>query len=208
MFWIFNFNNFTYYNFLKVESIKNILKNGNLRGVEDTKVSKVTEDTQDVVWTPKTHYSLFLTGKTGVGKTYKAKQILQEAMEDWDKNRGFSQAFAKEIYKLYSCQELMLYSRIPREAARIYEEAIRCRLIVLDDLGIGKKSDFTPDLIYMIVDKRLDLNRATIVTSNLKLSEISELIDDRLASRLASFEYEEITGEDRRLNINNKQNGR
>jgi DNA replication protein DnaC len=51
----------------------------------------------------------------------------------------------------------------------------------------------------MIIDKRIELGKPTVVTSNLSLSQISQLIDDRLASRLASFELIEMKGEDKRL---------
>jgi DNA replication protein DnaC len=147
----------------------------------------------------------FITGKPGVGKTYLAKVILQENIDNWNRYKkargvdGFSLSRGEDIFKLYNCSEIMMYSRIAKESVSIYKECCACKGLVLDDLGLGKKSDFAPDLIYMIIDKRIELGKPTVVTSNLSLSQISQLIDDRLASRLASFELIEMKGEDKRL---------
>lgn len=193
--------NFSYY-FYDMESIKNIL-------VKRAVVSSTGGESAEVVdnW-EENLFNLFLTGKPGVGKTYHARGLLNTAISNWNlyKERkghdGFSMPDGKEIYKFYTCGELMMYSRVASRQIDLYESCIRFKGLVLDDLGVGKKSDFIPDIIYMVVDKRLELGKPTIVTSNLKLAEISELIDDRLASRLASYEYKEITGEDRRLELN------
>ncbi len=146
-----------------------------------------------------TSKNLFITGAPGVGKTYHAMEIINDLRAAWDKTRTSAQKFGDELYKVYNCSELMMYARVPNLAIQYYKDAARCSVLLLDDLGVGRKSDFIPDIIYMIVDARLQHNKQTIVTSNLSLSEISELIDDRLASRLSSYEYMKMQGEDRRL---------
>lgn len=152
-----------------------------------------------------TFRNLFLTGTPGVGKTYFAKQILDKAIKDRDEyikslgHDGYGIRSGSEAYRFFTCSELMLYARIPRETIQYYETCVKLKGLILDDLGMGKKSDFIPDIIYMIIDARITLNRPTIVTTNLKLEEISTLIDDRLASRLGSFEYLKLEGEDKRL---------
>lgn len=148
---------------------------------------------------------LFITGTPGVGKTYYAKQILSHSIKQWNLKKdeagieGFSWPDGEDIYKFFTCNELMMYARIPRDSVEYYEKCVRLKGVILDDLGMGKKSDFVPDIIYMIIDKRLELKRPTIVTSNLKLKEISDLIDDRLASRLGTFEYLKLEGKDKRI---------
>ncbi|MGV8142959.1 MAG: hypothetical protein ACP5NS_05000 [Candidatus Pacearchaeota archaeon] len=149
--------------------------------------------------------NLFITGNPGVGKTFYSKEILKQAIKFWNNGKkeagqvGFSMPDGEDVYKFYGCNELMMYARVPREAIEYYEKCSRLKGLILDDLGMGKKSDFVPDIIYMIIDKRLELGKPTIVTTNLRLEEISELIDDRLASRLGSFEYMEMKGEDKRI---------
>lgn len=184
-----------------MESVKNILK---FRAVPP-QISKESAEVGDK-W-EEDLFNLFLTGKPGVGKTYHAKSLLNTAISNWNLYRSRQNipgtlAEGKDLYKFYTCNELMMYARVAKEQIDLYEKCIRLKGLVLDDLGVGKRSDFVPDIIYMIVDKRLDLGKPTIVTSNLKLEEISDLIDDRLASRLATYEYKEIIGEDKRLIIN------
>lgn len=184
-----------------MESIKNIaVKRAVPRFTEDQELKST------VVW-EEDLFNLFLTGKPGVGKTFKAKKLLQDAIDKWNSFRATRAVPAtysegKELYKFYTCSELMMYSRLATKQIQLYEECIRYKGLVLDDLGVGKHSDFIPDIIYMIIDKRLTLEKPTIVTSNLKLQEISDLIDDRLASRLATYQYLELEGEDKRLIIN------
>lgn len=57
-------------------------------------------------------------------------------------------------------------------------------VIVMDDLGIEKVSDWSRQLLYTLIDKLYGECKRVIFTSNLSLREISEKIDDRIASRL------------------------
>lgn len=152
--------------------------------------------------------NLFITGRVGVGKTYLAKQILEDKMKDHEVYRArglehrppvFDIPYAKEKYKLYNCSELMFLARKPSTGEDLYYDCTKLYGLILDDLGVSKKSDFIPDIIYLILNKRMELDRPTIVTSNLTLEQIGDLMDDRLASRLASFEQIELKGRDRRL---------
>lgn len=144
--------------------------------------------------------NLFITGAPGVGKTYHAKEILQSNIDDYNARvESFSSVKGADVFKLKNCSELMFLARRPKMGEDLYYECIKLRGLVLDDLGIGKRSDFIPDIIYLIIDKRIEMNRPTIVTSNLSLTDISEIIDDRLASRLSGFEYLKIEGEDKRV---------
>ncbi len=145
--------------------------------------------------------NLFITGAPGVGKTFHAKEIMEANIKDFDaRSDQWSANKGKDVYKMYNCSELMFLARRPATGEDLYFECIKKRGLILDDLGIGKRSDFIPDIIYLVIDKRMELGKPTIVTTNLELGDISEIIDDRLASRLASFEYLKLEGEDKRVN--------
>lgn len=146
--------------------------------------------------------SKFITGKTGVGKTYLAKKLLDEEHDRWPKIRQeFSDpnwAVESQHFKYYSCPKIVIEAKIAKRALEIIQEASRAHIVVLDDLGMNKISNYNPDIIYIIINERLEKGKTTIVTSNLSIDDISDHIDDRLASRLSSFEQIEITGKDRR----------
>ena len=73
-----------------------------------------------------------------------------------------------------------------------------CELLILDDLGSEKTSDFTIQSLYLIIDRRYRNLKPTIITTNLTLPEIGEKIDARIASRLSEMKVIEINMPDYR----------
>ena len=73
-------------------------------------------------------------------------------------------------------------------------------ILILDDLGAEKSSEFALQSLYVIIDQRYSEIRPTIITSNLSLGEIAEKVGDRIASRIAGMcKVIELKGKDRRL---------
>ena len=73
------------------------------------------------------------------------------------------------------------------EMQNIVDHYVCCDLLLIDDLGAQKNSEWSREVLYLLIDRRYRDVRPTIVTSNLTLDQISELIDDRIASRLAEM---------------------
>jgi DNA replication protein DnaC len=69
----------------------------------------------------------------------------------------------------------------------VVEKYSRCGVLVLDDLGAEKVTDFSITTLYLIIDRRNRDLRPTIVTTNLSLQEIGEKIDGRISSRLSEM---------------------
>lgn len=59
-----------------------------------------------------------------------------------------------------------------------------CPLLVFDDLGAEKVSDWSRQMLFTLIDRRYRDCAQTIITSNLSLQELSEQYDDRIPSRL------------------------
>ena len=58
-------------------------------------------------------------------------------------------------------------------------------LLVLDDLGVQNTTDWSFQLLYMLINRRYDNMDPMIITSNYSLSELQEQMkDDRIPSRL------------------------
>jgi DNA replication protein DnaC len=82
----------------------------------------------------------------------------------------------------------------------IIERHANANIIVLDDLGVERSSEFAIQSLYIIIDKRYSEMRPTIITSNLSLEEIDVKLGDRIASRIAGMcRVIELKGRDRRL---------
>jgi len=74
-------------------------------------------------------------------------------------------------------------------------------LLILDDFGSEKITEFSRQSMYAIIDRIYRNCTQLIVTSNLSLGKISELLDDRISSRLAEMcEVVKLDGKDWRVN--------
>jgi DNA replication protein DnaC len=82
----------------------------------------------------------------------------------------------------------------------IIQQYDRSPLLVIDDVGSEKISDWSRQMFYVLIDRRYRNKKQTIITSNLNLKQISELIDDRISSRIVGMgKVVEFFGEDYRL---------
>lgn len=73
-------------------------------------------------------------------------------------------------------------------------------ILLFDDIGSEKVSDWSRQMFYTLIDRRYRNMRQTILTSNMGLAQLSEQIDDRIASRIVEMcEVITLTGRDYRL---------
>jgi DNA replication protein DnaC len=126
---------------------------------------------------------IVLTGNTGCGKTHLAVSLMKALV---DKENIFCSVFT-------TAPELLLRLRESfRESAMETEDMIiraytNSQLLVLDDLGSEKTSEYTITSLYIILDRRDREMMSTIVTTNLSLREIEEKLGARIASRLSAW---------------------
>jgi DNA replication protein DnaC len=135
---------------------------------------------------------LILYGPTGCGKTHLACAVLSCVLED-----GYRAA--------YWCVPQMLEMLMPGgdegEQQMILDKALLSRVLLLDDLGAEKPSEWTRKELTIILDARWRENRPTIVTTNLLPGEeLRRDCGDRAYSRLMSDHYQvvPVTAEDYR----------
>ena len=156
--------------------------------------------------------SLFMHGPRGVGKThYLCACIKQEIkLREYD-HYVFSQqnqyeAANHDTILFLPVPELMLlfkrsYSAGASESeSEVLDRLTSCNILGLDDLGAERVSDWSIQMLYLLIDRRYREMKKTYITSNLSLREISEKLDDRISSRLAEMcEVMKFQGEDRRI---------
>jgi DNA replication protein DnaC len=157
---------------------------------------------------PNLEIGLLFIGPCGVGKTHLATAIISSLI----KRKGVSCLFydfrdlLKEIQDSYNP---ISHNSELRVLAPVYEAEV----LVLDELGASKPTDWVRDTMTQIINKRYNEKKLTIFTTNY-LDEVSspgeETLTDRVGTRLRSRLHEmckviKITGEDYRLKINNNR---
>lgn len=146
---------------------------------------------QVLAWTLDPRDGLRITGPAGTGKTFLAAALVRHRWEQGEPAlfRPLSSIYRemRECYSAHKSEKEYL--------ARLFNAPF----LVLDDLGAGGLSDFERRTVLEILDERLNECRPTVVTSNWTLQDISDRMDERIASRLAGFALLELHGADRRL---------
>lgn len=152
---------------------------------------------------------LYITGQVGTGKTHAAWMALaawcqatgtrphgeEPASIDWG---GPSSRIAPNV--VFARLTDLLDDLRPGDAAVLtIRDCQKAALLVIDDIGAEKPSEWTQERVYSVIDHRYAHCLPLIVTSNLPPKGLATQIGDRSASRLAEMcEVVAMTGADRR----------
>lgn len=130
--------------------------------------------------------NLALLGPVGTGKTHAACAAVRPLVE-----RGASLAFWPVVRLLDQLR--------PGREPDPYEGAVEADVLVLDDLGAERATEWTAERLYAIVNDRWLAEKPTVVTANLSPPQLSQA-DERLASRLlGGATIARLAGRDRRM---------
>ncbi len=152
--------------------------------------------------------SFFISGGIGLGKTHLICALIHEAIYRY---------VSKEVkslldLKIVSVPRLLIGFKAAFKRAGISEEEILSDYLdvgtlILDDLGAEKSSDWSIEILYILIDTRYTEESQTIITSNLSLDGIAESLGDRIASRISEMcTIVELKGNDKRLQKSKKSN--
>jgi DNA replication protein DnaC len=145
-----------------------------------------------------------------IADTPEKEKALRNAKDAWNTNLFFSGNNGTGKTHLAMCltKDGAIYRRLPdifREVRESFEsegETIKyygeCKLLVIDEIGRQKFSDFELNLFFEIIDRRWNNILPTTIITNLTADEFSELygkaIIDRLRPVEVSFNWESMRG--------------
>lgn len=162
--------------------------------------------------------SLCLIGGVGTGKTHLLAAKLRQTIVDahmtvnsrYEDDRipravGFAPPYPHQFPLFRPVNGLLLEIRqtFNRQAEEteggIIDECANAPVLVLDDLGVERPSEWALATIFEIIDRRYTEERPLWCSSNLNLEELAQRLGDRITSRIAGMcEVYEMAGEDRR----------
>lgn len=119
---------------------------------------------------------LLLLGSTGQGKTFAAECIANELF-----NAGANVIMRSAI------QIVMEVQNSGFNMADYVENMSRADLLILDDLGTERDTDFAHETIFAVVDARYYSHKPIVITTNLSVEEMmnpSSLYNQRLYGRI------------------------
>lgn len=135
--------------------------------------------------------SLLIVGPTGTGKTYQAYGAVRALLARGVRLRWEATTSAD--------LHARLRPRQGHDTERDLQTLARCPLLILDDLGAAKTSEWTEELTYRLINHRYEHLLPTLITTNLPIDQLRTALGDRVASRLAEMtERVVLNGPDRR----------
>jgi len=136
--------------------------------------------------------SVLLTGLTGCGKTHLAVSMVRHLIFIATKPL-YSEPYDNRSSALFvTVPELLLeirksFNKENQDESDVVDKYSQVPLLILDDLGAEKCSEWAETTLYIIIDRRNRNEMMTIVTSNLSLQEIEQHLGARIASRLSDM---------------------
>ena len=122
---------------------------------------------------------LLLMGACGVGKTHLAVAALTEIINSGKPGRMLFSNFQDLIQEIQASFD----NDAAVSKSEILRPLLEVDLLVLDELGSVKPTQFVQDILYYVINTRYNEERTTIFTTN-NVDDLADRIGDRLRSRL------------------------
>jgi len=123
--------------------------------------------------------SLLMAGVVGAGKTHQAYGAVRSLVGEGVGVR-WRATTAADLYA-------ELRPRAGADSERELAAVSRVPLLILDDLGAAKASEWVEEITYRLVNRRYNHMLPTLITSNLAIRDLRAHVGDRVASRLAQM---------------------
>lgn len=128
--------------------------------------------------------ALLLTGPVGTGKTHQAYGALRLIAEAGPRRYELIATTAPDMYGL------LRPGGSPRSSEEELARLCRIPLLLLDDLGSAKASEWVEEVTYRLINERYNACLPTIFTSNLPVraegrEDLTAKLGERITSRLA-----------------------
>lgn len=141
--------------------------------------------------------NLFFIGNPGLGKTFLCNSIAKDLMD-----KGKSVLY-KTVPDLIDAMRKYKFDFDNEENNMPYlNEVYNCDLLIMDDLGTELFTQFSNQVIYNILNKRIISNKKMVISTNLSVTDFQNTYSERIVSRIiGNFEACKFMGVDIRLKM-------
>lgn len=135
--------------------------------------------------------SLLLLGPTGTGKTHQAFGALRAL--------SLSGAACRWVFSTAADIYAELRPRPRVDSEKEFDRYAKAGLLVIDDLGAAKGSEWTEEVNYRLINHRYSHKLPTLFTSNVPPKDLGSALGERVSSRLIEMTKRVVLkGADRR----------
>lgn len=123
--------------------------------------------------------NLMFFGASGLGKTFLCNCIAKSLLD-----KGHSVIYQTPFTIIQLIEKKTFTDKSNPIVQIAYEQLFNADLLIIDDLGTETANTFTISEFYNIINTRILGEKSTIISTNIKLSEISSVYNDRIDSRI------------------------
>ncbi len=130
-------------------------------------------------WRPSDRYGFWLQGPPGSGKSHLMASFVHRYVES-----------VERVPLMVWWSVPFLFDQMTKDFGRddrsepTFNETLHADVLFLDDLGTQQGKPWETERLFQIIDRRLNWELPTFVTTNLASGEVKSLLHERLASRL------------------------
>ncbi|MCC8044966.1 MAG: ATP-binding protein [Clostridiales bacterium] len=139
--------------------------------------------------------NLFLSGDTGLGKTFLSHCVANALLESTHSVVYFS------AFRLFELLADASFGRVDaNEAGEMDRYIYDCDLLIIDDLGTELTNSFVASELFLVLNERILRRKSTLISTNLSLASIADLYSERVLSRITSnYRMLRLIGDDIRI---------
>ena len=123
--------------------------------------------------------SLLFLGGTGLGKTHLSTAVARKVIE-----RGYDVYYNSAVGMISDFEFRRFGNGVAQSDGDNTARYTECDLLIIDDLGTEVTNQFTLSCLYHVLNTRLNLDKPTIISTNLSSADLRKIYSDRITSRL------------------------